>query len=424
MISASVCTIGDEILIGQIVDTNSAHISKSLNSIGIKVSRILSISDDRDDICNSLSHELQVNDVVITTGGLGPTKDDITKGVLAELSHAKGWVMHEEQLAVVHRILHSRGLDVMPINIAQASVPDSCEVIVNRKGTAPILVFRLPEELFGHPVTLYSMPGVPFETLAALPEVLEDIKAHHELTHITHRNVMTFSLAESALAELIAPWENALDEDMHLAYLPNTLTGVKLRLSIYGGDEEDNQRRIAAKIEALKAILGPVIYAEEEDTMEHVLGSLLARNGKTMCAAESCTGGMISHLMTTIPGASTYYLGSVTSYANEVKTGVLGVSPETLEKFGAVSSETAAEMAEGVRKITGADYAVSTTGIAGPDGGTTEKPVGTCWIGVSSAAGTETAEVHFSGDRKRNIERFAASALDTLRKKVISELIN
>ena len=422
MISASICTIGDEILIGQIVDTNSAHISKELNSIGIKVGRILSISDNRDDIFNSLTQELKNNEVVITTGGLGPTKDDITKAVLAELSGAKNWITHQGQLAVVKRILHSRGLDLMPINIAQASVPDSCEVIVNHKGTAPILVFRMSEELFGHPTTLYSMPGVPFETLAALPEVLDDIISHNELTHITHRNIMTFSVAESALSEMIAPWEDSLDPDMHLAYLPNTLTGVKLRLSIYGGDQKDNLSRISARIEELKTILGPIIYAEEEDTMQNVLACLLKKNGLTMSAAESCTGGMVSHLMTSLEGASEYYLGSVTSYANQVKTHVLSVPEKTLETYGAVSSQTAAAMAEGVRKLTGSDFAVSTTGLAGPSGGTDENPVGTCWIGVSSKLGTLTTKVHFSGDRKRNIERFAASALDTLRKKVISDL--
>jgi nicotinamide-nucleotide amidase len=244
MTGASICTIGDEILIGQITDTNSAHISRALNSLGIKVSRMVSIGDDHKVIIDSLTRELEANEIVITTGGLGPTKDDITKNALAELSESESYKTDERQLAIVRRILSSRGLDILDINLAQADVPENCEVIPNRLGTAPIMVFRFPEARFGHKATLYSLPGVPFEALGALEDILNDIKTHNSLSDIYHRTVMTYGVAESALAKMISDWEDNLPEDMHLAYLPNALTGVRLRLSIYGGIKESRKREL------------------------------------------------------------------------------------------------------------------------------------------------------------------------------------
>ena len=420
MIQASICTIGDEILIGQVVDTNSSRLAAALEEAGIRVTRMLSIGDDRDDILNNLRNELTVNDIVITTGGLGPTKDDITKGVLAELSGSTSYVENAEQLAIIREILHSRGLDMLEINRAQALVPDRCEVIPNRKGTAPVMVFRFPEEgSFG--ATLYALPGVPFEAVGAIPSVMEDIRAHQALNNILHRSIMVFGIAESALSELIAPWEDALPKDMHLAYLPNPLTGIRLRLSIYGGNPEENEARVAKQIDGLKEILGDKVYSDRDDTLEATIGRLLKASGKTLSAAESCTGGEISHLITSVPGSSAYYLGSVTSYAVSVKEKVLGVPAETVEKFGVVSSEVAAAMAEGVRRVTGSDYAVSTTGLAGPDGDAFN-PVGTVWIGMAGPKGTKTVKKVFKNDRKRNIERFAASALDALRLMIIEDI--
>lgn len=421
MIRASICTIGDEILIGQIVDTNSSEISRALGDLGIRVSRMTSIGDDPDEIVRRLSDELNDNEIVISTGGLGPTKDDMTKAALARLSGSREYVVHPEQLEIVHRILESRGLDVLDINRAQALVPDTCEVIPNRIGTAPIMVFRFPEVRFGHPATLYAMPGVPFETAAALPEVLKDIRRHHERTMICHRTVMTYGMAESALSKKIADWEDALPKDMHLAYLPNPLTGVRLRLSVYGGDEEDVRDRVEAQIGRLKDILGDLIYSDEDDTLEHALGTLLKAHGKTLSTAESCTGGEIAHLITTVAGSSAYFLGSVVSYAISVKENLLGVPPETIGRFGVVSSEVAAAMAEGVRKATGSDYAVSTTGLAGP-GGDDFNPEGPVWVGVASPAGVRTRKFQYHNDRKRNIERFAASALHFLLTIVKSEI--
>ena len=423
MTRASICTIGDEILIGQIVDTNSSHIARELNKCGVKVESMLSIGDNRESILTSLEKELSKNEIVIVTGGLGPTKDDITKKVLAELSGAKEWKEDSQQLAIIQRILHSRGLDVLDINRAQALVPQTCEVIPNQLGTAPIMVFRFASKRFGHPATLYSLPGVPFEALGALKDIVEDICTHYDLQKITHRTIMTYGIAESALAKRIEQWEGALPQDIHLAYLPNALTGVRLILSAYG--EADTQlERIEAEISKLKGIIGDVIYSYEDDTLENCIGKLLTQHGKTISTAESCTGGLIASMRASVPGASQYYLGSVVSYANSVKEGVLGVPAEIIEEFGAVSSECVGAMAEGVRKLTGTDFSVATSGIAGPGGGSDEKPVGLVWIGVSSERGTETFKMTFNSDRKRNIERFASSALYKIFKKLENELNN
>ncbi|MGI5846735.1 MAG: CinA family nicotinamide mononucleotide deamidase-related protein [Candidatus Cryptobacteroides sp.] len=423
MTQASICTIGDEILIGQIIDTNSSHIAASLEEIGVRVTRMLSFSDEHGEITRNLQRELGQNDIVITTGGLGPTKDDITKAALAEISGSKAYVESAEQLAIVRSILHCRGLDLLDINRAQALVPDTCEVIPNRKGTAPIMVFRFPEERFGHSATLYSLPGVPYEALAALPEILADIQARHALTDIFHKSIMCFGMAESALSKCIEEWEDSLPEDIHLAYLPNPLTGVRLRLSIYGGVKEEEEKRIDAEFERLKPLLGTMIYSLEDDTLENAIGSLLRGTGKTVSAAESCTGGEIAHLLTSVPGSSEYFLGSVTSYSIPVKEKVLGVPGEIINTHGVVSAEVAAAMAEGVKNLTGSTYSVATTGLAGPSGDG-ENPVGTVWIGVSGPHGTETVRKRYNDDRKRNIERFSAAALDTLRQYVLKDLIN
>ena len=421
MIQASICTIGDEILIGQIVDTNSSYISRALNDIGIRVGRMLSFGDDRMTIISSLSEELRRNDIVIVTGGLGPTKDDITKSALAELSGSKGYKESGEQLEIITRILRSRGLDMLDINRQQALVPDRCEVIPNRLGTAPVMVFRFGKDDFGHECVLYSLPGVPFEATGAMQDVIGDIGRHFGTGEIFHKTIMTYGIAESALAKMIEPWEDALPEGMHLAYLPDPLKGVRLRLSIYGGTHEDDEAAVERQMKRLRPILGDAIYSEQDDTLQETVGRLLRNSGKTMSAAESCTGGLISSLVTSVPGASEYYLGSVTSYAVDIKKNILGVPEEIIGRYGVVSSECAASMAENARRITGSDYAVSTTGVAGPGGGTDENPVGTVWIGASSAFRTLTCRKTFRNDRIRNIERFAASALDFLRKLIQSE---
>ena len=422
MTTASICTIGDEILIGQIVDTNSAHISRALNDLGIRVSEMVSTGDRLADIISTLENGLRKNDIVIVTGGLGPTKDDITKKALAMLSEAEGWNRNPEQLEIIHRILSARGLDALEINLAQADVPDTCTVIPNRLGTAPVMAFDFPEERFGHKATLYSLPGVPFEALGALNDVMADIRSKFSVSDIYHKTVMTFGIAESALSEMISDWEDNLPEDMHLAYLPNPLTGVRLRLSIYGGDRQVQETRINERLIALKGILGDNMYSDEDDTLEMCIGKLLQGTGKTISTAESCTGGSIAAMLTSVAGSSEYFLGSVVSYANSVKSGVLGVDEKIIAEHGAVSSECVAAMADGVRKLTGSDFSIATSGIAGPGGGSDAKPVGLVWIGVSSQKSTETFSMVFKGDRKRNIERFAANALNILRKKLVNEL--
>ena len=420
MVKASICTIGDEILIGQITDTNSAHIARALEDSGVMVDRMLSIADDHDAIVSCLEGELRRNAIVVTTGGLGPTKDDITKPALKELSNSPEMVKNEAQAEIVRRILHSRGLDVLESNLQQAMVPSACKVILNHLGTAPIMAFHFGAERFGHEAALYSLPGVPHEALGALPEVIADIEdSFPGRRRICHRNLMVYGLAESALAELIAPWEDALPEDIHLAYLPNTLTGVKLRISIYDCDEEPAKRRLNSEIRALKEILGHYLYSEGESRLEEVLGTILRARGETVAAAESCTGGEIAHLLTTIPGASDYFLGSVTSYAVSVKENVLGVSPAVTDKFGVVSSEVAAAMAEGVRKVLGSDWAVATTGLAGKEGDGRNEG-GTVWIAVAGPDGTVTEKKLYHNDRQRNIERFSASALDLLRRCILA----
>jgi len=416
MITASICTIGDEILIGQVVDTNSSRIARALGECGIRPARMLSIGDERGAILSDLRNELSFSDIVIVTGGLGPTKDDITKDALRELSGSKGYYMHEGQLAKVHEILRSRGLDVLDINRAQALVPDRAEVIVNRLGTAPVMVFRMEGGK-----TLYALPGVPFEAEGALPDVMEDIRAHYEAGNIRHRNIMVYGIAESALSKKIEAWETALPTQMHLAYLPDPLTGIRLRLSYYGGKPLDAEKALEAEIGRLKALLGALVYSDQDDRLEQVIGRRLLAAGKTLSAAESCTGGEIAHLITSVAGSSAYFLGSVTSYAVAVKESVLGVPAETIDTFGVVSSEVAAAMAEGVRRLLGSDYSVATTGLSGP-GGDGVNPVGTVWVAVASAKGTVTRRYQYKNDRKHNIQRFAASALDLLRTVLENEL--
>lgn len=418
MLKAAICTIGDELLIGQVTDTNSAVISQSVGQIGVKVTSMVSIPDDKDRIISVLKEQLSENDIVISTGGLGPTKDDITKQALAVLSGTDDYYIHEGQLAIVHDILQSRGLDILDVNLRQAMVPSTCEVIINKRGTAPIMVFR---GLGNGKSTLYAMPGVPFETEAALPDVVSDIIGHYQTDNILHRNIMTYGLAESALSKRISDWENNLPADVHLAYLPDPLKGVRLRLSIYGGDPDEINRIMDSKIDELYGLIGEYIYSYSDESLETAIGKLLRMQGRTLSAAESCTGGEIAHLITTVPGSSSYFLGSVTSYAVCIKEKVLGVKTETIRKHGVVSRETALEMALGVQHLTGSDYAVSTTGYAGPGGGDKANPEGTVWVGIATPTGSYAEKFNYRNDRIRNIQRFAASALFTILKYIKAE---
>lgn len=427
MKQAAICTIGDEILIGQIIDTNSSRIAQELNSIGVKVAHMSSISDDNADIKASLDRLLRLYDIVITTGGLGPTKDDITKKALGELFSSEGYYDHPGQWAVVKRVLLSRGIEITDSNRAQSFVPIGCEVIVNHLGTAPCMVFRFPKEKYPNTPTLYSLPGVPFEAIGMLENVIMDIKRHHLLEDIHHKTIVTFGIPESTLAKTIESWEDALPKDIKLAYLPNPIVGVKLRLSIYGGEKSDEIKRIDSEFEKLKPYIGNAIYGEGKDTLPIVIGRTLASRNQTLSVAESCTGGLIASLLTAVPGASKYFYGSVTSYDNSIKKNVLGVPEEILNEKGAVSRECAEAMAMGVKRLMNTDFSIATTGIAGPDGGTRDKPVGTVWMAVAFTdpqTGKETviSEMRqFASDREHNIQRFASYALNLLRLNIISE---
>lgn len=413
MKTASICTIGDEILIGQIVDTNSSHIARELNKIGVKVQYMTSIGDDRRKIISELGRCLDETDIVIVTGGLGPTKDDITKDALKELSGSAGYKDSPEQFVHVERILKARGIPMIDTNRAQSLVPDKCTVIPNKLGTAPCMVFHG----MGAAGTsaLYSLPGVPFEALGLLDDVMDDIRTHFALEQITHKTIVTFGIPESTLAKKIESWEDALPSNIKLAYLPNPTYGVRLRLSQMGGKAD-----FAPYVAELRAILGDAIYGEDEDTLQSVIGDRLRATGKTIAVAESCTGGHLSELITSVAGCSDYYKGSVTSYANEVKINVLGVPSEIIATKGAVSEECVKAMAAGVLKRLDTDYAIATSGIAGPGGGTPDKPVGTAWLGAAKKNPDGTVEVtakcvHFASSRAVNIERFASNALDMFR---------
>lgn len=420
MVTATICTIGDEILIGQIIDTNSSKIATHLNAIGVKVCHHISASDNERDILDTLQNCINSTDVVIVTGGLGPTKDDITKKTLAKLTGATGYVKNEEQYTIVKQILSARGIEMSDINEAQAVVPNTCKVIVNECGTAPCMQFEINNGKSSGTTLLFSLPGVPFEAEAALPKVMKSIKEHFKLDNIFHKTICTFGIPESTLAKRIESWEDNLPDNLHLAYLPNPILGVRLRLSIYGANKEQGEKELEQESIKLKELLGNAIYGEGEDSLQSSLGRILKSRGESISTAESCTGGMIASLITSVPGASEYFHGSVVSYSNDVKINTLGVDSNTILQHGAVSSECVKEMAEGVRKLMNTTYSIATSGIAGPLGGTAEKPVGTVWIAIAGPDFTETLQLHFRGSRKLNIERFASHSMDFLRTKICS----
>ena len=409
---ASIITIGDEILIGQIVDTNAAFISRRLNAAGITVGERVSVGDDSRQIVQTLEREMAACEIVILTGGLGPTKDDITKTTLAGFFGSGAMVRDRRVADHVRTMLTARGIDYNELNQSQSMVPECCTVLFNRHGTAPGMWFERDGRV------AISLPGVPYEMEHLMDEeVMPRLKERFALRQIVHRTMITSGLPESMLAERIAAWEDALPEYLHLAYLPSPSI-VRLRLSAYEVDGEEVAREIEERFEALRAIIPDHILGFETATLQAAVHELLISRGRTLAVAESCTGGSIAARFTAMAGASAYFLLGAVTYSNESKTEVLGVSPDLIERHGAVSEEVARAMAEGVRRITGADYGVATTGIAGPTGGTAEKPVGTVWIAVASAAGT-TAIMKASGsDRGQIIERASAAAITLLRNEI------
>ncbi len=414
MIDACICTIGDEILIGQIIDTNSAYISKVLNSLGVKVVRKISISDNLHDIKSSLSEVAEKYDIIIITGGLGPTKDDITKKALCDLFNSESFHYDKKQLEYIKNISRLRGVKVSGLNRKQALVPDNCTVINNYKGTAPGMLFRRINYK-KYDSLIFALPGVPYEMEALMPEVCNIITNEFVLEDIVHKNLITYGIAESALAIKLDHWERALPQEIKLAYLPNPSVGIKLRLSKYGGNKESSETIISKYANELYTLLGDLIYGEDNDTLEKVVSEMLRKNHKTLSIAESCTGGRVSALLTSLSGASEIFMGSAVVYSNESKTDLINVDPEIFIKYGAVSKECAEQMAVGIRRRVGTDYGISITGIAGPGGGSTDKPVGTVWIAISGEGFTLSRRSVFTGDRERNIIRFASEALNFLR---------
>ena len=410
---AEIITIGDELLIGQVIDTNSAWMATKLNEHGIGVKQITSISDNREHILTTLKEASQRANLILITGGLGPTKDDITKTTLCEY-FSTGLVFSEIAFEGVSRLFRNRGLPVTDLNRQQAMVPENCTVIPNSNGTAPGMWFQKDEIIY------VSMPGVPFEMKAMMEnEVLPRLAGKSNYS-IIHRTILTEGIGESFLAAKIASWENNLPSEIKLAYLPQPGM-VRLRLTAKGTDKLILEKELKDSVDELFKLAGEYIFGEGEETLQNITGQLLKKYGKTLATAESCTGGYLAHLITSISGSSEYFKGSVIAYANEIKERMLGVEPETLAKHGAVSEETVKQMAEGIRSKFKVDYAVATSGIAGPTGGSPEKPVGTTWIAIASPSGTIAKKFMLGDHRERNIQRAAISALSLLRKKILED---
>lgn len=413
MITAEVITIGDEILYGHITDTNSQYISKELGSIGIPTVRKLSIGDNAQIIAQAVHSALSSHRVVITTGGLGPTKDDLTKRTLAEY-FGVGMKVDEPTLEHVKHIFTSRNRPLLDINLAQAEVPQNAEVLFNSSGTAPGMWFEANGSV------LVCLPGVPFEMQHLMREkVLPKLTQRFETPPILHRLLHTVGIGESFIAEQIKTWEEALPPYMKLAYLPS-LGKVTLRLTAVGLPAKQAQAESEALLTPLRSMLGEYIYATDTDqSLEQTLGLMLVERKSTLSTAESCTGGHLAHAFTSIPGSSAYFLGGVVAYHNEVKQSMLEVPLPLIQQHGAVSIEVAIAMAEGVRRTMHSTYSIATTGIAGPSGGSPEKPVGTICIAVAGPNGTQAHTFYMSKFREVNIKLGTVHALNMLRKELL-----
>ena len=407
---AEIITIGDELLIGQVVDTNSAWIGQKLNKIGIEVLRIVSIRDREKEILEAIDNAMERVNIVLVTGGLGPTKDDITKQTLCKYFHTE-LVFSEEVFENVKRVLAGK-IPMNALNKSQAMVPKDCTVINNPVGSASVSWFERDGKV------LVSMPGVPQEMTAVMTEsVLPKLHERFQTDVIMHQTFLVQHYPESVLAEKLEPWESALPECIKLAYLPK-LGIIRLRLTGRGQNREEVKVLLEREKVKLEKILGEDIFGEEDTPLEVIVGELLKKKKLTVSTAESCTGGGISALITSVPGSSEYFNGGIVAYSNEIKMSLLHVSAETLEKHGAVSRETVTEMVKGAMKTLKTDCAVATSGIAGPGGGTPEKPVGTVWI--AAAYKNEIVTMKQEGDegRKGNVEKAIQNALLLLYEKL------
>ncbi|PZX15316.1 nicotinamide-nucleotide amidase [Breznakibacter xylanolyticus] len=410
-----IITIGDEILIGQVVDTNSAWMGTELNKVGFEVSRITSISDDREAIAGALHESLSRVPCVLMTGGLGPTRDDITKHVLCDFFNTR-LVFNEQVYSDVETLLKGRVGHINELNRSQAMVPEGCTVIRNPVGTAPVMWFERDGGV------VVSMPGVPSEMKhAMIHEVIGRLQQRFHTDHILHKTVHIFQIPEAVLAEMLSDWEDAIPPFIKVAYLPQP-GRIRLRLTARGSDAGVMQRAINQAVDALQPIVGRYIFGYDDDSIEKRLGEMLVARGQTLATAESCTGGAIGAAITSVPGSSAYYNGGVVAYGNEVKHEVLGVSTNDLNIYGAVSEPVVSAMARGVQRLMRTHWGVATSGVAGPSGGTPEKPVGTVWIAVCNPQGQVNAQKFAFGPfRDRTVLRSVDMALMMLMNELLDD---
>ena len=412
--NAQIITIGDELLIGQTIDTNSAFIGSELSSIGFDITRKISIHDRRDDILQTFSGVTGKTELVLVTGGLGPTSDDITKQTICEFFDTR-LVLNKSVLTMIEEMMRRRGVQMNENNRMQAMVPESCRVIQNERGTAPGMLFEKDKTMF------IFMPGVPFEMKYMMTEhILPILKERFTSQVIIHKNIMTYGAPEARLAEMLSGFEKELPGEISLAYLPSSGV-IKLRLTAKGTDRDLLTGIIVEQVKKLYRTIPELIYGEDEKSLEKVIGELLKERKQTVSTAESCTGGKIAEMITSIAGSSEYYKGSVIAYDNSVKKHLLGVPDDLIRKYGAVSRQVVEQMASGARKLMGTDFSVATSGIAGPDGGTDSKPVGMVWIAVSSDKGTIAEKYIYGSERIQNILRFSNAALNLLRLQIIRQ---
>jgi nicotinamide-nucleotide amidase len=411
---ADILTIGDELLIGQVIDTNSKWIAEQLNAIGFTIRQITSIGDDKEQIVNTLDSIINKTDLVIITGGLGPTDDDLTKPTLAKYFNTELVIDNEVLLDIENFVKAKGGASLNERNKKQAEVPKNCVVIRNKYGTAPGMLFKKENRI------LISLPGVPFEMKemminGVIPLLLSEFK----LPAVIHKNILTIGFAESSLAETINEWERDLPKNIKLAYLPSP-ERIRLRLSMITENKETGELVINEQIEKLKPIIGNSIYGYGDMFLEEVIGKLLSERNLTLSTAESCTGGYLAGLITSIPGSSKYFKGGTIAYSNEIKQNELSVPKELIDKFGAVSEEVVVDMANNQRILFETDFAIAVSGIAGPDGGTEEKPVGTVWIAVASKDEIRTKKYNFGHLRDINIRLSCSRAFDMLRRSILN----
>lgn len=412
---AEIITIGDELLIGQVIDTNSAWIAEQLNQIGINVKQISSIADDREHILEALKEASSRANLVLITGGLGPTKDDITKSTLCEYFETK-LVFHKDIYEKIETRFKKLNWPALESNKRQADLPENCTVIPNLKGTASGMWFEKDN------VSYVSMPGVPFEMKPMLVDgLIPLIEEKFDLPVIVHRTILTHGLGESFLAEKIKDWENNLPTNLKLAYLPSP-EHLRLRLSIRGNEKAKLEQTLDEEEKKLSSYIAKNIFGLNNQTLQEVVGRLLIEKKRSIASAESCTGGNIARLIASVPGCSDYFKGSVIAYSNEVKEKMLSVAPDDIIKYGAVSEQVVIQMAEGARKALNTDYAIATSGIAGPGGGTEEKPVGTIWIAVAGPDKVVAKKYIFGHDRDINIRRATSTSLDNMRRLLLDTL--